>query len=105
MLKVSFWYMFSVVIYMVSKFLGDIGDIFVGVWFDGVCNKVCNGSLSNGVWFDFFGKGFVNFGLRGMFVWLLMVLVVMFLILVLVMYIFYKLDKYYFFILSVRMYD
>ncbi|CAP72960.1 uncharacterized protein PODANS_2_3840 [Podospora anserina S mat+] len=103
--KASLWHMLSAAIHTASKLSGDTGDTFVGARPDGARNKVRNGSPSNGVWFDLFGKGFVNFGLRGMFAWSLTVLVATPLILVLATYILHKLDKYYFFTSSVRTYD
>ncbi|KAK4203085.1 hypothetical protein QBC40DRAFT_319205 [Triangularia verruculosa] len=103
--KDSLWHMLSAAIHTTSKLSGDTGDTFVGARPDGARNKVRNGSPSDGVWFDLFGKGFVHFGLRGMFAWSLTVLVATPLILVLVTYILHKLDKYYFFTSSVRTYD
>ncbi|KAK4181481.1 hypothetical protein QBC36DRAFT_306270 [Triangularia setosa] len=103
--KASLWHMLSAAIHTTAQLSGDTGDTFVGARPDGARNKVRNGSPSNGVWFDLFGKGFVHFGLRGMFAWSLTVLVATPLILMLVTYILHKLDKYYFFTSSVSTYD
>lgn len=101
----SLWHMITASVHTVSKLSGDTGHTFVGPRPDGARGKVSNGSPSNGVWFDLFGKGFVQFSLRGMFAWSLVVLIATPLVLVLVTYILHKLDKYYFFTSSVRTYD
>ncbi|KAK0635733.1 putative zinc metalloprotease NCU04133 [Bombardia bombarda] len=101
----SLWHMISAAIHTTEQLSGDTGDTFTGPRADGARGKVANGSPSDGVWFDIFGKGFVIFGLRGMFAWSLTVLVATPLILILLTYILHKLDKYYFFTSSVRTYD
>ncbi|KAK0719871.1 hypothetical protein B0H67DRAFT_485469 [Lasiosphaeris hirsuta] len=101
----SLWHMLSASIHTSSALSSDTGNTFIGPRADGARSKVPNGSPSDGVWFDLFGKGFVLFGLRGMFAWSLTVLVATPLILVVITYILHKLDKYYFFTSSVRTYD
>lgn len=98
----SLWHMLSASINTVTRLSSDTGDTFVGPRPDGAPGKVHNGSPSDGVWFDLFGKSFVLFGLRGMFAWSLTVLVATPLILVLVTYILHRLDRYYLFNSSVK---
>jgi hypothetical protein len=103
--KASLWHMISAGVETVTRLSGDTGNTFVGPRPDGARGKVNNGSPSNGVWFDIFGKGFVVFSLRGMFAWSLAVLIATPLLLILVTYVLHKLDKYYFFTSSVRTYE
>jgi len=101
----SLWHMLSATIHTTERLSGDTGDTFTGPRSDGARGKVANGSPSDGVWFDLFGKGFVLFGLRSMFAWSLTVLVATPLILILVTYILHKMDKYYFFTSRVKTYE
>jgi len=103
--KRSLWHMLTATLSATDYLSGDTGDKFTGPRTDDAVNKVANGSPSKGVWFDLFGKGFVLFGLRGMFAWSLTVLIVTPLILVLVTYILHKIDKYYFFTSTVNTCD
>ncbi|KAK3685808.1 hypothetical protein B0T22DRAFT_230935 [Podospora appendiculata] len=103
--KKSLWHMLSATIHTSRSLSSDTGDTFVGPRPDGARGKVANGSPSDGVWFDMFGKAFVLFGLRGMFAWSLTILVATPLILFVVSYILHKTDKYYFFTSNVRTYD
>ncbi|GAB1314850.1 Peptide hydrolase [Madurella fahalii] len=98
----SLWHMLSASIHTVTQLSSDTGETFIGPRPDGAPGKVRNGSPSNGVWFDLFGKGFVLFGLRGMFAWSLTVLVATPSTLVLVTYILHRSDRYYFFSSSVK---
>ena len=93
----SLWHMLSASIHTATKLSSDTGNTFIGPRPDGARGKVRNGSPSDGVWFDLFGKGFVLFGLRGMFAWSLTLLIVTPLILVLVTYILSRVDRYYLF--------
>ncbi|KAK4215969.1 hypothetical protein QBC37DRAFT_398201 [Rhypophila decipiens] len=95
--RASLWHMLSASIHTTERLSSDTGDTFTGPRSDGARGKVANGSPSDGVWFDLFGKGFVLFGLRTMFAWSLAVLIATPLILILITYILHKLDKYYFF--------
>ncbi|KAK3988359.1 hypothetical protein QBC44DRAFT_104595 [Cladorrhinum sp. PSN332] len=101
----SLWHMITAAVHTMTRLSGDTGGTFVGPRPDGARGKVSNGSPSHGVWFDLFGKGFVQFSLRGMFAWSLAVLIATPLILVLLTYILHKLDKYYFFTSSVKTYE
>ncbi|KAK4226863.1 hypothetical protein QBC38DRAFT_536860 [Podospora fimiseda] len=103
--KGSLWHMITASVHTTTRLSGDTGDTFVGPRPDGDRGKVKNGSPSHGVWFDLFGKGFVQFSLRGMFAWSLAVLIATPLILGLVTYILHKLEKYYFFTSTVKTYD
>jgi hypothetical protein len=103
--KGSLWHMLSASIHTATRLSGDTGDTFIGPRPDGGHGKVHNGSPSDGVWFDLFGKGFVLFGLRGMFAWSLTVLIATPLILVLLSYILHRADKYYLFSSSVKIGD
>ncbi|KAH6626791.1 hypothetical protein B0J18DRAFT_396079 [Chaetomium sp. MPI-SDFR-AT-0129] len=98
----SLWHMLSASIHTATRLSSDAtGDTFIGPRPDGARGKVHNGSPSDGVWFDLFGKGFVLFGLRGLFAWSLTVLIATPLILVLVSYLLHRADKYYLFSSSV----
>jgi hypothetical protein len=103
--KGSLWHMLSASIHTATQLSGDTGNTFIGPRPDGAHGKVHNGSPSDGVWFDLFGKGFVLFGLRGMFAWSLTVLIATPLILVLLSYILHRADKYYLFSSSVKVGD
>lgn len=101
----SLWHMLSAAIHTATQLSRDTGNAFVGPRPDGARGKVHNGRPSDGVWFDLFGKGFVLFGLRGMFAWSLTLLVATPLILVLVTYILQRFDRYYLFSSAVRAHD
>lgn len=103
--KNSLWHMLSAAIHTTRELSRDTGTTFTGPRSDGARSKVANGSPSDGVWFDLFGKGFVLFGLRGMFAWSLTVLIATPLILIIVTYTLRKLDRYYFFTSNVRTCD
>ncbi|KAK4453674.1 vacuolar membrane protease [Podospora aff. communis PSN243] len=98
----SIWHMLSAAIHTATALSSDTGDTFAGPRSDGARSKVANGSPSDGVWFDLFGKGFVLFGLRGMFAWSLAMLIGSPLILIVLTYTLHKLEKYYFFTSTVR---
>ncbi|KAJ4302080.1 hypothetical protein N0V88_002216 [Collariella sp. IMI 366227] len=98
----SLWHMLSAALHTTRKLSGNTGETFIGPRPDGARGKVHNGRASDGVWFDLFGKGFVLFGLRGMFAWSLTVLVATPLILVLVTYLLHRADKYYLFSSAVK---
>jgi len=95
--KNSLWHMLSAAIHTATALSSDTGNTFTGPRGDDARGKVANGTPSDGVWFDLFGKGFVLLGLRSMFAWSLTVLIATPLILILVTYIARKLDKYYLF--------
>ncbi|KAH8888846.1 hypothetical protein GQ53DRAFT_871243 [Thozetella sp. PMI_491] len=101
----SLWHMLSASIHTMENLSGDMAGNFDGPRPDGARDKVDNGTPSDGVWFDIFGKGFVLFNLRGMFAWSLTVLVVTPLALLLVTYLLHKADKYYFFTSRIRTYE
>ncbi|KAK3897959.1 hypothetical protein C8A05DRAFT_38470, partial [Staphylotrichum tortipilum] len=98
----SLWHMLSAAIHTTTRLSGDTGDIFIGPRPDGARGKVHNGSPSDGVWFDLFGKGFVLFGLRGMFAWSLTALIATPLVLLLVSFLLHRADKYYLFSSAVK---
>lgn len=98
----SLWHMLSAAIHTTTRLSGETGNTFVGPRPDEAPGKVSNGSPSDGVWFDLFGKGFVLFGLRGLFAWSLTLLVATPLILVLLTYVLHRVDRYYFFSSKVR---
>jgi hypothetical protein len=75
----------------------DTSSTFLGPRGDGAKGKVKNGSGSDAVWFDIFGKGFVLFGLRDLFAWSLTLLIASPLILTLVAFLLVRKDKFYFF--------
>ncbi|KAH6841022.1 putative zinc metalloprotease [Chaetomium sp. MPI-CAGE-AT-0009] len=100
--KGSLWHMLSASIHTATQLSSDTGNTFIGPRSDGASGKVHNGSPSDGVWFDLFGKGFVLFGLRGMFAWSLTVLIATPLILMLLSYLLHRADKYYLFSSSVK---
>jgi hypothetical protein len=75
----------------------DTSSTFLGPRRDGAKGKVKNGSGTDAVWFDIFGKCFVVFGLRGLFAWSLTLLIASPLILILVAFLLVRKDKFYFF--------
>ncbi|AEO63218.1 uncharacterized protein THITE_2108145 [Thermothielavioides terrestris NRRL 8126] len=101
----SLWHMLSASVHTATQLSSDTGNTFIGPRPDGARGKVQNGSPSDGVWFDLFGKGFVLFGLRGMFAWSLTVLVATPLILILVSYILHRVDRYYLFSSAAKVHD
>jgi hypothetical protein len=75
----------------------DTSSTFLGPRGDGAKGKVKNGSGTDAVWFDIFGKGFVLFALRGLFAWSLTLLIASPLILLMVTFFLIRRDKFYFF--------
>lgn len=98
----SLWHMLSAAIHTTTRLSGDTVNTFIGPRPDGARGKVHNGSPSDGVWFDLFGKGFVLFGLRGMFAWSLTALIATPLVLLLVSFLLHRADKYYLFSSAVK---
>jgi hypothetical protein len=103
--RASLWHMLQASVDTIVNLSGDTGDTFIGERPDGARGKVPNGSGSDGVWFDIFGKGFVLFNLRGMFAWSLALLIATPFVLLLVTYVLHTTDKYYFFTYKVRTYE
>lgn len=97
----SLWHMLSASKSTMESLTSDTGSTFLGPRGDGAKGKVKNGKGSDGVWFDIFGKGFVVFGLRGLFAWSLTLLIVAPLILAVVTFLLVKKGKFYFFSTSV----
>ncbi len=93
----SLWHMIQASMYTVKALSSDTSDSFEGPRGDGAKGKVKNGSGTDGVWFDIFGKGFALFSLRGLFAWSLTLLIASPLILILVAYLLHRQDKFYFF--------
>ncbi|KAI5865431.1 peptidase family M28 family [Durotheca rogersii] len=95
--RASLWHMLSNSLHTVQGLSGDTGDTFIGARPDGDEQKVPNGSGSDGVWFDLFGKSFALFGLRTMFAWTVTMLVTTPLILFALAYALVRNDKFYLF--------
>ncbi len=93
----SLWHMLSNSLHTTTRLSGDNGQTFIGPRPDEDRKKVYNGSPTDGVWFDLFGKAFAVFGLRTMFAWSLTLLIASPLILVALTYVLIRQDKYYFF--------
>ena len=93
----SLWHMLQASMYTVKALSSDASDTFLGPRADGAKGKVKNGSGTDGVWFDMFGKGFALFELRGLFAWSLTLLVASPLILILIAFFLHRQGKFYFF--------
>lgn len=93
----SLWHMLEASVHTVKTLSSDTSDSFSGPRGDNAKNKVKNGSGTDGVWFDIFGKGFVLFSLRGLFAWSLTILIASPLILILLVFLLLQQGKFYFF--------
>ncbi|ETS81119.1 hypothetical protein PFICI_06121 [Pestalotiopsis fici W106-1] len=93
----SLWHMLSHAVHTTSRLSGDTGETFLGERPDQDQSKVSNGSPSDGVWFDLFGKAFIMVGLNDLFAWSVSLLVVTPLALILLSVILARCDKFYFF--------
>jgi len=92
--------MLSASVATMKALTSDTSDTFVGPRGDGAKGKVKNGSGSDAVWFDLFGKAFAVFGLRTLFAWSLALLIASPLALILITYLLIRNDKFYFFATS-----
>lgn len=93
----SLWHMLQASMYTVKALSSDTSDSFIGPRGDGAEGKVKNGSGTDGVWFDIFGKGFALFDLRGLFAWSLTLLIASPLLFILVTFFLHRQGKFYFF--------
>jgi len=93
----SLWHMLQASMYTVNALSSDTSDTFLGPRGDGAKGKVKNGSGTDGVWFDMFGKGFALFELRGLFAWSLTLLIASPLILIVIVFFLHRQGKFYFF--------
>jgi hypothetical protein len=93
----SLWHMLQASMHTVKALSSDTSDSFMGPRGDGAKGKVKNGSGTDGVWFDIFGKGFALFDLRGLFAWSLTLLIASPLLLILVTFFLHRQGKFYFF--------
>ncbi|KAH8658783.1 putative zinc metalloprotease [Tricladium varicosporioides] len=100
--KDSLWHMLSASVETLKYLTSDTSGTFLGPRGDHDNGKVKNGSGTDGVWFDLFGRMFAVFGLRTLFAWSLTLLIVSPLILIVVSYILIRSDKFYFFAGSVK---
>ena len=73
--RASLSHMISLALQTVRELSSDTGKTFVGPRSDSHRGKVANGRPTDGVWFDLFGRGFVQFPLQAMFAWSLSVLI------------------------------
>jgi hypothetical protein len=97
----SIWHMLSAALASTEKFSQITGTVFDGERSDGKQDLVQNGKQTEAVWFDFFGRAWAAFPLRGLFAWTLTLLIVTPLVLFLLTVLLIKQDKYYFFAGSV----
>lgn len=93
----SLWDMLSASLSTMKYLTSDTSDTFLGPRGDGAKGKVKNGSGTDGVWFDIFGKVFPVFGLRTLFAWSLSLLIASPLVLILIIYLLIRKDKLYYF--------
>lgn len=97
----SLWHMLEASTKTMEALSSDTSSDFSGDRGDNAKGKVKNGSGSDGVWFDLFGKGFAVFELRTLFAWSLTILIVTPLVLFLVVFLLIRHDKFYFFAMNV----
>lgn len=93
----SLWHMLEASVSTVKALSSDTSSTFAGPRGDGAKGKLKNGSGTQGVWFDLFGKGFALFQIQTLFAWSLTILVASPLILILFTYLLVRQDKFYFF--------
>lgn len=93
----SLWHMLEASVNTMKALSSDTSSAFSGPRKDGAKGKVKNGSGTEGVWFDLFGKGFALFELHTLFAWSLTILIASPLILLLVSFLLIRRDKFYFF--------
>lgn len=98
----SIWHMFSAALASTKQFSEVTGSVFDGERSDGRRDVVQNGKTTEGVWFDFFGRSWAAFPLRGLFAWTLTLLITTPLILFVVTVLLINKDKYYYFASEVK---
>ncbi|EQL02347.1 Peptidase family M28 family [Ophiocordyceps sinensis CO18] len=98
----SIWHMLSAALASTEALSKTTGVDFEGPRSDGRKDLVQNGRPTEGVWFDWFGKAWAAFPLRGLFAWSLTLLVATPLVLLLVTYLLARNDQYYFFARNVK---
>lgn len=92
----SLWHMLEASVNTMKALSLDTST-FLGPRGDGAKGKVKNGSGTDGVWFDIFGKGFALFHLRSLFAWSLTLLIASPLILILIVFLLIRDEKFYYF--------
>ena len=93
----SLWHMLQTSVHTMKALSSDTSAAFSGPRGDDAKGKVKNGSGSDAVWFDIFGKAFALFELRTLFAWSLTLLIASPLILIVITFLLVRRDKYYFF--------
>ncbi|PTB35659.1 hypothetical protein M441DRAFT_153039 [Trichoderma asperellum CBS 433.97] len=97
----SIWHMLSAALASTERLSEVTGTVFSGDRADGDGSLVQNGKPTEGVYFDWYGSGWLAFPLRGLFAWSLTLLVVTPVVLFLVTYLLVRQDKYYYFAMDI----
>lgn len=93
----SVWHMLSAALASTESLSQTTSTKFHGDRPDGDQDKVQSGRPTDGVWFDFVGRAWATFALRGLFAWSLSLLVAAPFVLLVLTYLLCRKDKYYFF--------
>lgn len=93
----SIWHMLSAALASTESLSKTTSTQFNGPRSDGRKDLVQNGRPTAGVWFDWYGRGWSAFPLRGLFAWSLTLLITTPLALAVVTYLLARKDKWYFF--------
>ncbi|CAG9942204.1 unnamed protein product [Clonostachys rosea f. rosea IK726] len=93
----SVWHMLSAALASTESLSQTTSTKFHGDRPDGDQDKVQSGRPTDGVWFDFVGRAWATFALRGLFAWSLSLLVAAPVVLLVLTYLLSRKDKYYFF--------
>lgn len=101
----SVWHMLSAALATTERLSETSGTTFSGDRSDGRRDLVQNGKMTEAVWFDWFGKAWAAFPLRGLFAWSLTLLVATPLVFIVVTFLLARKDKYYFFATDVKFGD
>ncbi|KAK1237358.1 hypothetical protein MKX08_002983 [Trichoderma sp. CBMAI-0020] len=97
----SVWHMLSAALASTERLSEVTGTVFNGDRADGDDGLVQNGKPTEGVYFDWYGSGWLAFPLRGLFAWSLTLLVVTPVVLFIVTYLLVRQDKYYYFAMDI----
>lgn len=97
----SIWHMLSAALASTERLSEVTGTVFNGDRADGDDSLVQNGKPTEGVYFDWYGSGWLTFPLRGLFAWSLTLLVVTPVVLSIVTYLLVRQDKYYYFAMDI----
>ncbi|KAL6900467.1 hypothetical protein GGI43DRAFT_405491 [Trichoderma evansii] len=97
----SIWHMLSAALASTERLSEITGTVFSGDRADGDENLVQSGKPTEGVYFDWYGSGWLAFPLRGLFAWSLTLLVVTPVVLSVVTYLLVRQDKYYYFAMDI----